>query len=64
MAFFIALMALHINCLEFGHFELLSRYRDGARAGRWVGGGMEEWRGLVFGLPALATSLYLDNHSK
>ena len=34
---FIALMALHINCLEFSHFEWFSRYRDGARAGQ-VGG--------------------------
>ena len=35
---FIALMALRINCLEFSHFEWFSRYRYGARAGRWVGG--------------------------
>ena len=30
---FIALMALRINWFEFSHFEWLSRYRDGARAG-------------------------------
>ena len=28
------LMGLRINCLEFSHFDWLSRFRDGERAGR------------------------------
>ena len=55
---FITLMALRINCLEFSHFEWLSRFRDVARAGH--PNPSPGWRGLGFGWPAIATSLYLD----